>query len=175
MNIARYIYQLLSERKIKSSVINAVNLKISSCSGCNYECFAKDPFCPVDDDIPYLYGEILKHDLVFLIIPVYSAAPCSMYFAWRERSQVVFCNSGKYEQYEQVKKRYILIGNEDAGGREAVRAILTEAKERDILLIQSHQYSQNSIAGRLIEIEEVKKKVRDFLEKSLLSLAEEER
>ncbi|MGM0406188.1 MAG: hypothetical protein ACQEQM_08615 [Thermoplasmatota archaeon] len=101
-------------------------------------------------------------------LPVYSGTPCSKYFAFRERSQSVFHDSELYERFENVSKYYIVIGNEEAGGKETVKLISSDlTKHEDIILLQSHKYDQNSISGSLIQLKEVKEKLKAFAVKAL--------
>jgi hypothetical protein len=58
-----------------------------------------------------------------MIIPVYSAAPPALYFAWRERSQSIFLTEEICQKFDRVKKAFIIIGNKDAGADGAVTII----------------------------------------------------
>lgn len=116
----------------------------------------------------FLYETVALHDLAIIALPVYSGAPCSLYFAFNERSQSVFDNSVLFDRYSKITKNYIVIGNEDAGGSNALNMVLaTEEKLGEALLLQSHLYGQNSILGGLAEVPRVRTDLENFVERIL--------
>ncbi|GAA0121717.1 MAG: hypothetical protein KID00_01665 [Clostridium argentinense] len=60
IKILEFIQKLLLEREIKCTLLNIVDLNISPCLGCNYECFNKKLNCSIKDDVEYVYKEIVK-------------------------------------------------------------------------------------------------------------------
>ncbi len=172
--ILDYLNSFLTEKNADVTKLEMVNLQISPCFGCKYECFDTILSCPMEDDLQEVYAKIMDSDLVIMAIPVYSAAPPAIYFAWRERSQGIFKTYEAYEAYKKVKKGYIIIGNEDAGGRDAIDLISKEdnnIKEgENLLLLQNHKYGLNSIKGELLKKSEVKLDLQKFLLKLLASL-----
>ncbi len=166
--ISNFIIDELNNRII-SKKLELKSLKIEPCVGCNYECFIPQKGCPKNDHINMIYSSIIESDICIFVIPVYSGAPPALYFAWRERSQGVFTNEKLYEEYRKVKKFFIIIGNENAGAREAIKIVQDEEGnyKAPVLLIQSHKYNKSSIAGNLIQCEEVKIEIREFLSHSI--------
>jgi multimeric flavodoxin WrbA len=164
-----YIRQGLKSEAVGSTLLSVNDYKITGCSNCAYECLhSRSSHCPKEDDVGFLYRTIANHDLAIFAVPVYSGAPCSLYFAFNERSQSVFDDSALYERYAKVVKNYIVVGNEDAGGTEALNMVLAmEQNMGQVLLLQSHLYGENSVSGRLIEIPEARVNLKRFVEKIL--------
>lgn len=157
----KYISDRLDEYDVDNSLIKITDYEVQSCCDCNYECF--DSRCSKNDDVVELYEEIMEHDSVIFAVPVYSGDPCSKYFAFRERSQYVF-DYNSYEIYKDVNKNYIIVGNEEAGGKYAVDIVKkVEGDLGEIFLLQSHEYGESSISGCLIELEEVREDLDKFL------------
>lgn len=170
IKILEFIKNTLSEKNIDCSLLNIVDLKINPCLGCNYECFNKELDCPIEDDVKYAYNQIASSDLVIMCVPVYSSAPPSVYFAWRERSQCYFRTDDLFADYEKVKKLYIVIGKKISGGNETIDILLNDDKNAtrdDVLLLQSNEFGQKAIEGNLIKCNEVKNRINVFLEKIL--------
>lgn len=162
-----YINQVLESEAVESTLLSVNDYKISGCCNCAYECLHSHPsHCPKEDDVDFLYRTIAHHDLAIFAVPVYSGAPCSLYFAFDERSQSVFDDSVLYERYAKVIKNYIVVGNEDAGGIQALNILLaTEESMGEVLLLQSHPYGENSVLGRLIEIPKIRASLKGFVER----------
>ncbi len=164
----KFINNELIDKNIKCSVLNARELNINPCKNCNYECFYKDGTCPINDDVLNIYRDIMKNDVVIMVIPVYSGAPPSMYFSFRERSQAFFKTDKIYEDFKNIKKGYIVIGNKESGGLQALDILLSEKKSDDevikSILIQSNEYGQKSIEGNLIKFTKVKIDIKKFLD-----------
>ncbi len=161
VGVLEYISDRLDEDEVDNSLIEITDYEIQSCYHCSYECFSSR--CPKNDDVVELYEEIMKYDSVIFAVPVYSGAPCSKYFAFRERSQCVF-DGKSYERYKDVDKNYIIVGNEEAGGGDAVNIVeMLEDDLDEIFLLQSHKYGENSISGNIIELEDVREDLDKFL------------
>jgi len=57
LNCVEYVLTKLGDHGFETSIVNAYKYTITSCSRCNYECFARsvrgvDKKCPVHDDAP---------------------------------------------------------------------------------------------------------------------------
>jgi len=88
VGVLEYISARLDTEGVDNLLVRITDYEIQSCCDCSYECFSSG--CPKDDDAVELYEEMIEHDSVIFAVPVYSGAPCSKYFAFRERSQCVF-------------------------------------------------------------------------------------
>ena len=169
IRIVNYISQILDMQEIDFSKLEMKNYKIEACFNCNYECFSFNKECPKNDDVIKLYKKVSNFDIFIMVIPVYSEVLCSKYFSWRERSQCVFKNNDLYSKYKNVKKNYIVIGNEEAGGKTAVNVIKSYQEEYgEIMLLQSHKHNQKSLDGNLIECKDVKIKIKRYIEQLVL-------
>lgn len=158
-----FVADVLENKYVETSFMRILDYDIKPCFDCLYECFDPEEICPVSDDVEDIYRVIADQDMIFLSLPVYSGAPCSKYFAFRERSQSIFHDSKLFENFDNVIKNYIVIGNQEAGGKQAVEFITSEMKTKDnYILLQSHDYDQSSISGRLIVNQEVKKRLKKF-------------
>lgn len=164
--IAQYIENTLRFAANETFLLHIKDLHIQPCLGCSYECY-KTHNCPIDDDVSMVYKFVARNDLVIFIVPVYSAAPPATYFAWRERSQGVFISDEAYQIYKQVKKLYVVIGNADAGGNDAINIIRSgdDTPEIDFVFLESHKYGLNSIEGRLIDVPEVRQLISERIAK----------
>lgn len=165
--ILDYVQKKLLKQGIESKLVKVSELNISPCSGCDYECFQKESMCPIHDDITLFYNEIVSRAYAIHCVPVYSSAPPVLYFTLRERGQAVFSSDQFVKKFEAVKHLFIVIGNKNTGADAATRIIL-EGNEsvltQDILLLQSHEYNQKSIAGTLVDVPEVQNRVEEFLQ-----------
>lgn len=141
------------------------DLVVKPCMNCNYECFNSELNCPIEDDVKEIYTKITESDITIMIVPVYSAAPPSVYFSWRERAQGIFTSDKIYSKYSKVKKAFIVIGNENAGANDTINILLKEETKENpnTLLLQSRKYGQRSTAGRLIECSKVREEIEGFI------------
>lgn len=150
---------------VEVSRIQMIDLQITPCIRCTYECMSPTGLCPHTDDVASVYRAIMEADCCIAALPVYSAALPALYFAWRERSQCIFRQEETFERYRKVKKAYIVIGNREAGGESALEILRTEdlTDEKAMLLLENHAYHLNSLAGRLTEVPEVRKIIDQFI------------
>lgn len=150
------------------SSINIKNLNIHGCFNCNYQCFNSSLLCPyINDDIELIYNKIINSDLTIFLVPTYSEAPPSLYFAFRERSQCVFKSDTFYKIYTDVKKAFIVLGNKTSGGLDTVNILLNEEKKytyESVLLLESHNYNQSSIKCELIKCKTVQNEIINFID-----------
>jgi len=156
------------DSKYNITKMKTTELKISPCLNCDYECFDIQLRCPKEqeDDVTFIYDNLINSDISIMTIPVYSAAPPATYFALRERSQSIITSEAVDDSYNNTKKLYILIGNTQAGALEAMTILLSESKnskQDDVLLLESSVFGQKSTAGKLIEDKAVQDKIYDFL------------
>ncbi len=165
--IVTYACDYLSSYDINVSSLAMKDLNIKPCSGCRYECFESIPSCPHNDDLYPVYDSIMKTDVTLMVIPVYSSAPPALYFSWRERSQSVFLDEATYEKYSKVKKAFIIVGNKKSGASQAINIIESYHEnivaDRDILLLQSNNYGQKAVLGKLIDVPQVQEELKGFL------------
>ncbi|MDD3123705.1 MAG: hypothetical protein PHC62_09375 [Candidatus Izemoplasmatales bacterium] len=129
--------------------------EIHNCSHCDYECFTELKKCPYSfDDITKIYNEILKCDMAIFVIPIFSNFPCSNFFIFNERSQCFFSSQQQYDNYLDVRRKYIIIGN--SGFSNAKNIIGYDLKKNDntdnkFLNICSNLVHELSTKGNLIE------------------------
>ncbi|NMB38509.1 MAG: NAD(P)H-dependent oxidoreductase [Firmicutes bacterium] len=175
--VLQYIGEVLENRGVEYSLLNMTDYKINGCGNCSYECMVSDRRqCCHEDHVAFLYKTIAAHDLAIMALPVYSGAPCSRFFAFNERSQSVFGDLTLYERYSRITKNYVVIGNEEAGGLDALNMIsVIEENVGEVLLLQSHHYGLDSLSGTLTDISEVKSTLDMFVQSILLGRVESPR
>lgn len=149
---------------LKTQVMKVASMNIHSCNKCDYECLKSENACRYSsDDLFSMYDSILDSDLAVFIIPVYSEYPCSNYFVFRERSQGYF-NDVNYQQYLNINKKFIILANN--GYENTVNIIRSDFRDLDescFLNLCSNHYNTKSVYGNLLEYEDVRKKIEDFI------------
>lgn len=108
---------------------------------------------------------MLQYDRVVLLIPMYCGNPASLYFTFNERSQDYFMNNNTYDE---IIKRLYIIGI--YGKAEATPDYIPNLEKwfsdtpyhNRVLGIERHLYDQK-IKDQILDIEEVKTKISDFL------------
>lgn len=142
---------------------------ITPCTGCGYECFGRGESCPYfNDPIFEIYDDILKSDLTYFIVPNYCDYPCSLFFAFNERSQCYFQKQeARLIKYLTVKKKFIVVSNTNRDNFAAVfRYHIEENAQPHILFLEAKRFNKISICGNLMESEEAREAVRQFAEKT---------
>jgi multimeric flavodoxin WrbA len=169
LRVIKYIQKLLQAREWNVEVINLYDFVVTSCSHCDYECFKSDKEirCPINDDVRMIYKKIMLSKLAIFVIPVYGGSPSSLYSAWKERAQGIIEGDEDYDKIARMPKGVIVIGNAEAGGSEAFAHVIADDMYRDAvyraILLQAHEYGQNSISGNLVNEDVVKKRVHNFI------------
>jgi len=173
LNCIEYVLAKLKEQEFETEVINAYDCEIKPCSHCNYECFAlqlrgKEEECPVQDDVPKIYGKMKEADIIVLAVPTYGGKPTSVYSAFQERTQGIF------KGYEEFKKTIlnkhialIVVGNIPAGGDLTYHTVILDHYDckhpPPSLLLQSAEYGHSSLRGNLIEDEQVRDRLDNLI------------
>lgn len=145
-------------------------LAIAPCGGCGYECFDKAESCPyINDGVYSIYDGITGSDLAFFIVPNYCDYPCSVFFAFNERSQCYFQGQWeRLEKYLSVPKRFIVVSNTNRDNfTAAFRYQINEDKEPETLFLSAKSFDKVSIRGDLMESEKAREEVRRFAERPL--------
>jgi len=172
ISIVNYIEEKI-KYKYQVTKFNIADMKIAGCVGCEYQCFKTPGECPKskDDDVSSIYSNILNSDISVMVIPVYSAAPPSTFFALRERAQSIIIDESIEKSYNNTKKLYVIVGNTNSGALDALNIVLSESKSScidDVLVLESRIYNQRSTQGNLVEIHEVEEAISDFLKRHQL-------
>jgi len=169
LKILKYIKKILSKQAWDVQLINFYDYNITPCSHCNYECFTgkNKKNCPINDDLKSIYKKALNTNLFIYAIPVYGGSPASLYSIWKERAQGIIKTEKDYNKLSNIQKGYIVIGNVEAGGGSAFAHILADDVNRGssykAMLLQAHEYGQNSIKGNLIDLKDVQKRITRFV------------
>lgn len=162
-----YCLENLEKKDYKVETLNTYNLNITPCSHCNYECFNKEPSCPIKDDVPEIYKKIFESDILILGIPTYGGHTSGLYRAFEERGQAIF-SSEKFEEFLDKAIGFIVIGNITAMGDMALHEILTdfyEAHNRpEAILLSAREYGRNSIKGDLTKVSDVRNRLDRLVE-----------
>lgn len=151
----------------EAKVYDFSSLKITPCTGCGYECFEAGKKCPYfKDSVFEIYDSITESELTYFIVPNYCDYPCSLFFAFNERSQCYFQKrQDLLEKYLSVPKKFIVVSNT---GQEnftaAFRYQINEDKEPHILFLSAKRFGKISIRGDLVQSEQVKELLWEFAE-----------
>jgi len=180
-----YVLAKLKEQGFETEVINVYDYDVRPCSHCNYECFArelrnKDEQCPIQDDVPRIYGKMKEADIIVLAVPTYCGKPASLYCAFTERARELIAKN--YEDFQNAIldkiTALIVIGNIPAGGDLAYHTVVLDHRDWKYpppsLLLQSAEYGQRSVYGTMIENETVRDRL-DSLVKLILKRWESKR
>lgn len=145
-------------------MLRICDMNIHPCNQCGYECLKNTPCKYADDDIKYLYDEILSSDQIFFLIPVYADYPCSNYFVFHERAQSYFFNEDIYRKYLKKNIRFIILAN---NGFENVLRVLEDdfgqINIQNMLQLSSGEYHAKSVDGDLITYDAVQTKIKNWL------------
>jgi multimeric flavodoxin WrbA len=174
LNCLEYVLTKLKEQGFETEALNAYDYDIRPCSHCDYECFARElrnrnEHCPVQDDIPRIYGKMKEADIIVLAVPTYSGRPASLYCAFQERAQELVAKN--YEEFRNSVLNkimaFIVIGNIPAGGDLAYHTVVLNHHDLShpppSLLLQSAEYGQRSISGTLAEDAKVKDRLENLV------------
>ena len=137
---------------------------LTSCGKCDNQCFHNRTSCPYISDMTYeIYDSIANSDLAVFVVQNYCGYPCSNFFVLNERSLCYFGGrQDLLDKYENVQKKFIAVSNSEADNMAAAFSYQTYATP-DILYLASKTYGKKSLAGDLMESEEARKDVLDFL------------
>lgn len=140
-------------------------LDIAPCGKCGYDCFEAAESCPyINDSVCEIYEAVSESDLAFFIVPNYCDYPCSLFFAFNERSQCCFQkNYPRLEKYLSVRKKFIVVSNT---GREnfisAFRYQVEEKVDPEILFLSARRFGKVSIEGDLTDSEEAAELIKRY-------------
>lgn len=82
--------ETLRVKGIKTEFIQLANFKITPCHGCDYQClYHKEKDCPIEDDVPKIWKQIIAADGLIYGVPVYSGTIPSLLKILFERSQAL--------------------------------------------------------------------------------------
>ena len=161
-NISNVIKETFNMENVE--IISFNHLNVQPCSKCNYECFENKENCPFyNDEIKNLYNKILESDFVYYIIPNYCGYPCANFFIFNERSVSVFSKDRELlNQYLQKSKKFIVVSSSNQENFKNILQYQT-VMAPDILFLNSREYNQRSTEGKLMDNEEAKDKLIQFL------------
>lgn len=145
-------------------IINFHSLNIKPCTNCGYECFNNKEKCPYyNDDIKNLYNKILESDFVYYILPNYCGYPCANFFIYNERSVCVFSKDRDLlNKYLQKPKKFIVVSSSNQENFKNILQYQTTIAP-DIFFLNAREFNQKSTDGKLMDNEEAKNKLIQFL------------
>ena len=161
-NVAKVIKETFDFDEVE--IIHFNNINISPCTSCNYECFENKENCPyINDEILKIYHKILNSDFVYYIIPNYCGYPCANFFIFNERSVCVFSkNRELLNDYLQKSKKFIVISSSNQENFKNILQYQTTMAP-DILFLSAREFNQKSIDGKLMDNEDAKNQLIEFL------------
>lgn len=139
------------------------DLVVHSCGQCGGECFRNGTDCPhIADDAYSLYRAVTRSRRTIFILPNHCDYPNANFFAFNERSLCFFSGHPELlEAYAAVPKKFIVISS---GEQENFRAALSQHSDSpDILFLSAKDYGLKSIAGDLMTVPEVTRRIESFI------------
>lgn len=161
-NCAR-IAGFLSGQMDNAQLFRFSDFQIEPCGNCDCECL-KGSSCPKSDMETTLMDAVCGSSEAWFIVPNYCGFPCANLYIYNERSVGYFGGSRhRMEQYMAVPKRFVLIGN---GSQENFRRAFEQHTNEDpkILQLCSQEFHVSSIAGNLLDLQEVQNRLIQFLQ-----------
>ena len=145
-------------------IINFNQLNITQCINCNYECFDNKENCPYyKDDIQKIYMKVLESDFIYYVIPNYCGYPNANFFVFNERSVCVFSKDKELlNSYLQKSKKFVVISSSNQENFKNILQYQTTMSP-DILFLNAREFNQKSTDGKLMENEEAKSRLIQFL------------
>lgn len=143
---------------------------ISPCGKCGYDCFEKAENCPyINDSVYGIYEAVTESDMTFFIVPNYCDYPCSLFFAFNERSQCYFQkNPARLEKYLSVRKKFIVVSNTNRENFVAAfRYQVAEGAEPEILFLSAKRFGKKSINGDITDSEEAEELIKQYAKMEL--------
>lgn len=164
-SIAKELEKLYKKDDVKTYDFSAVTF--TPCKDCCYECFGSEENCPYyNDPIFEIYDTVTKSDLTYFIVPNYCDYPCSLFFAFNERSECFFQkHDDRLNKYLAVKKKFIAVSNTNRDNFiTAFQYHIEESSKPDILFLEARRFHKISIFGDLMKSEDAREAVRQFAE-----------
>ncbi len=136
------------------------------CNHCDYECLKPGKVCPnLSERQISIMDALCGCDLIYFVVPNYCGGPSANYYAFNERTVGYFNQDReKLARYMVVPKRFIIVSNTE-GFESAMMQQTRQAPE--ILYLKTSRYKKNSIAGDLLDSEEARADLAEFLERDL--------
>ncbi len=161
-NISKSIQEMFHMDEVE--IVSFNHLNVQPCTKCNYECFENKEKCPFyNDEIKDLYNKILETDFAYYVIPNYCGYPCANFFIFNERSVCVFSKEKELlNEYLQKSKKFIVVSSSNQDNFKNILQYQT-VMAPDILFLNSREFNQRSIEGKLMENDEAKNKLIEFL------------
>jgi len=83
---------------INAKIIELKKKLIHPCIGCG-KCYSSHR-CVLDDDFNYIYGELIKADVIIIVSPHYAPIPAKLAALLEKMEQITFLHWGKDNQYK---------------------------------------------------------------------------
>jgi len=167
LSCIKYCLDKFGEKGYEIELLNVYDFEIKPCSRCQYECFNKNPSCPIDDDIPKIYKKLEEANIVLFGVPNYGGHISGLYRAFSERMQVL--NAEQIERdFLSKPKGFIIIGNLSAGGDMVLHEVMCDFHNLKIwpeaVLLSAREYGRNSLKGDLLESLDVTRRLDRLVE-----------
>lgn len=156
------IAEFLAREMPDSQVFRFCDIEIGPCGNCDGECL-KGGTCPKDDTEQVLLDAVCSCDEAWFIVPDHCGFPCANLYIYNERSTGYFCRQPhRLEEYLAVPKRFVLVSNSDQDNFN--RAFAQHTHDKPIVIqLRSNEFHVSSIAGSLVDIPEIQKRLKQFI------------
>lgn len=174
-DLAEAVLSYLQDRGIETELFNTVDNEINPCNRCRYECFVEED-CPIDDDVPLIWGKMKEADGIVLCVPSYYGLPPAVFKAIIERAQGILDRvTQEFRDLDGVwrGKPVVIMVVADGGGK-AILEYLEELLSSADTISEQISYVRLGIPGYeggLIKIPKVAMRVEKIAEEMYLKLA----
>ena len=159
------IEQHISEHYANANICSFhIDQTYGNCGGCNYECLKPGVVCP--NATPFqkeVMDAVCQSDVTYYIVPNYCGLPSGNYFAFNERCIGYFNGDRALTgKYQAVEKRFIIVSNTETEFFRNAMQLQTNA-EIKMLYLKTGKYRKNSLAGDIMESEDARADLDNFL------------
>ena len=165
-DVAKIIEQsLIAEHEVNLHEMREMN--VNPCGKCEYECFYESKSCPyAGDDVGNIYSSVLSSGLAYYIVTNYSDYPNAYFYIFNERSQGIFSfkQHDLFEQYLQIRKKFIVISNtEQENFVRVFNSHVPDNSAANVLFLASRVFDKKGFAGGLMQSGQARQMVVDFI------------
>ncbi len=182
---ARFVLQRLQSAGIETELVNFFDYRIVPCQGCQYECENTDGLpdklenvCPIDDDVCRIWEKVWEANILLLFVPTYRGYPPALWIAFLQRGLGLKMPPALWKEHRMKMEKAVLsvvvfASPHGAAGGEWTPAILSSNVRwlRHTLaafeVFNNYGFGTNPSAGRLIEEEEIQRRLSYLAERTL--------
>ena len=177
--LARFVLNHLQTKGVETELVNFYDYQITPCQKCQYECLAHlDPNrvagmrCPVEDDVYAIWKKAWDSDLLFIFVPTYGGLPPALWVAFSQRVQAFHREAPQEKLKKEVLSAVVLASPHQSSGASWIPSLMSDEvkglgmKVVGFEVINQTQFEVDYLLDRLINDEEVRRRMRYLAERS---------